>query len=127
MSSNMTVHLDMNPYVSAMLKVVTEPSKTFVEKLRSEGRITDAEVAELTRAILDRVDRLPDLVQAELASAPQSTDGRPHSASRRTPPHNAGSVIEVCFLSPRDPLSSLRNLAATNDRSELTIWDRNES
>jgi hypothetical protein len=58
--------INMTPFVSAILAVLAEPYQDFVARLQSEGRITDAEVADLRQAILDRGSRLADLVQERL-------------------------------------------------------------
>jgi hypothetical protein len=71
--SGLTFSVSTTPFIAAILQVMTEPYQTLIAALYRDGRVTDAEVAELRQAILDRGERLPDLVQAELqAAAPGS-------------------------------------------------------
>jgi len=63
--------INLTPFVGAVLAVLTEPYQNFLAKLHTEGRITDAEVAELGQAILERGDRLADLVRERLEEAGQ--------------------------------------------------------
>lgn len=58
--------IDLTPIVGAIAAVLSEPYQDFVAKLHAEGRITDAEVVGLREAILERGDRLADLVQERL-------------------------------------------------------------
>jgi hypothetical protein len=60
------INIDMNPIVGAILAVMTEPYQEFVARRKAEGRITDAEISALHKAIVDRSERLADLVQSEL-------------------------------------------------------------
>ena len=62
--------IDMNPIVRAVLRVLSEPYRTFVEGLHAEGRITREELESLHAALLDRGERLADLVQEELRKSP---------------------------------------------------------
>ena len=65
------INVDMTPFVSAIVAVLSEPYNAFLRKLQSEGRITDAELADLRQAILDRGSRLADLVREQLRQPPE--------------------------------------------------------
>jgi hypothetical protein len=60
------VNVDLNPIVAAMLRVLVEPYKSFVEKLSAEGRIDALEVKALQIDILERGERLAELIQKDL-------------------------------------------------------------
>ncbi len=70
--SHHALHFDITPYVTAVLRVMTEPYDLLIEHLYRDGRVTDAEVAALRQAILDRGERLAHLVQAELQASQPS-------------------------------------------------------
>ncbi len=58
--------VNLTPIVAAMTDVLTEPYQVFITRLLVDGRITEQEVEELRREILDRGVHLADLVQQRL-------------------------------------------------------------
>ena len=66
------VRVGMTPMVGAMMKVLVQPFWEFIERLREEGKVTDAEIEDLRNAILTRSERLHELTTEELRkSAPE--------------------------------------------------------
>jgi prefoldin subunit 5 len=59
--------IDITPVVAAVVEVALDPYKALVEKLETQGRLSDDELAELDRRVRDVDERLPELAQAALA------------------------------------------------------------
>jgi len=72
------VHIPLNlqPVINAIVRVLAEPYRTFLAQLQADGRITTAEAEAVKTAILERGDRLADLVLEEL-QRPNVTDDAP--------------------------------------------------
>lgn len=64
------INIDLNPVVGAILRVMVEPYQSFLATLQSDGRVTMEEIESLRAQILDRGDRLAELVQEELRESP---------------------------------------------------------
>jgi hypothetical protein len=65
--ANLNAHINVTPIIAAIADVLTEPYRDLIEKLLADGRVTATEIQELRTAILDRGDRLADLVRTRLA------------------------------------------------------------
>jgi hypothetical protein len=63
--------LDLTPRVSAIVAVFLRPYQDFVSQLRADGRITDAEIDELTNETKFRGEHLAELVREELGLEPE--------------------------------------------------------
>jgi hypothetical protein len=66
MTQDINLEVDATPVVAAMLKVLIEPYRLFLKRLRDEGRITDDELKQLRQDLLDRGAQLPEITRAEL-------------------------------------------------------------
>lgn len=71
------IRIDLSRMVGELARVLFEPHTSFIERLHSEGRITDAEIEGLYREFEERIPRLSELIQpllleAQEAQAPSS-------------------------------------------------------
>lgn len=54
---------DLSRILSLIITVLTDPYDQFIEKLRADGRITDAEVQELHLALKGQIPKLSELIK----------------------------------------------------------------
>jgi hypothetical protein len=70
--------VDVSPTVEAILFVKVKPYVDLIARLRSEGRITDEEIASLVAECSERQSRLADLVQERMSL--QADEPKPNDA-----------------------------------------------
>jgi hypothetical protein len=61
-----TVRNNLSTLAGRIAVVLMEPYKTFIARLHSEGRVTDAELEELRQAFAEVLDHLGEKVQVEV-------------------------------------------------------------
>jgi hypothetical protein len=54
---------DLSRILSLIIGVLTDPYDKFIDKLHSEGRITDEEIEQLRQTLNDQIPRVSQLVR----------------------------------------------------------------
>jgi hypothetical protein len=60
-------NIDLSRILSLIISVLTDPYDQFIDKLHTEGRVTDEEVQKLRQALKDQIPRLSELVRPRVS------------------------------------------------------------
>jgi hypothetical protein len=63
---------DLSRILSLIITVLTDPYDQFIEKLRTDGRITDEEVQALHLALKEQIPKLSELIKPPHDQSPET-------------------------------------------------------